>query len=223
MLKVNKGIKKLELGENSIGSVGMAIISEALQVNRYLTDIDLSSIGIDEVGIKILAHGLQFNQSLSKVTLLNSYGMEKMGIVYLANTLNANTTLTTLEFFDHQGKLSDGLFRNNDYRAQRRNRIFKKLIFLAFWTRPAMNGGSAWSNFPTELRTRIISFISFSSQESIGKTPHQIVECFKFIDRNIQTIIDHLQEKKIFQIWDHSVKISVGNTRCFFHLNHQKI
>eukprot|EP01041_Mallomonas_annulata_P003011 gene3011-5900_t len=107
MLRVNIGLRDLNLKYNSIRSEGTQYLASALCVNSGLSSLSLCGnelCGIDEYGdgeydlsgIMALTNTLQVNQHLKTLKLSeNDIGDE--GVRYLGEALKVNTTLTTLD------------------------------------------------------------------------------------------------------------------------------
>jgi NLR family CARD domain-containing protein 3 len=69
-LKINKGLKELNLGDNSIDSEGAAILADALKVNTTLTDLELSDNSIEDEGATSILNALAgWNTTLTTLAL----------------------------------------------------------------------------------------------------------------------------------------------------------
>ena len=76
VLKVNKSLQELNMGQNAIGDDGMSSVADGLQYNKTLTDLKVWQCGLSVKGTvlyKIEFKSLQFSYSCSvfvQITLL---------------------------------------------------------------------------------------------------------------------------------------------------------
>jgi hypothetical protein len=93
---INKECTELWLNRNSITSVGVSIIAEALNRNTTLEKLVLSDNNVGDMGIHFLTNVLSLNNCSLWQLYLGSTGISDVGVEHLANMLKSNSILSHL-------------------------------------------------------------------------------------------------------------------------------
>ena len=96
MLRTNKVLKRLKLGDNKIGPEGARLLGEGLKHNQTLTQLHLGGNNVDVIGIKSIANALINNTTLTSLGLRDN-GVGSDGMKALAETLKSNTQLSDIQ------------------------------------------------------------------------------------------------------------------------------
>ena len=94
-LRVNQGLKKLNLISCELTSLSTKGLAEALTTNEYLEELNISRNALQDDGIEDLAHALRVNRSLKKLSLTYC-GLTSLGAKSLAEALTTKTHLEEL-------------------------------------------------------------------------------------------------------------------------------
>ena len=122
-LRINKGLKSLNISHNDISDAKMQGIVDALYYNKTLQLLDISGNQLSYQITENLAHALNYNRYLCLLALgSNSLGDE--GAMHLASALKLNKTLTSLYLRDNM-ITNKGAVAIAD--ALKENRVLKKL------------------------------------------------------------------------------------------------
>ena len=97
-LKANKHLEELNISNNALRDGGILYVASALKVNRYLKRLELASCGITDGGLRSLAEAIQDNHVLNTLLVHNSHSKVKNSITRkgLVEYLKNNRTLTEL-------------------------------------------------------------------------------------------------------------------------------
>ncbi|KAG2388336.1 hypothetical protein C9374_000500 [Naegleria lovaniensis] len=109
MLRTNKVLKRLKLGDNKIGPEGARIIGEGLKHNQTLSQLHLGGNNVEVVGIKSIANALINNTSLTSLGLRDN-GIGSDGMKALAETLKSNTQLSDIQLKGNNIKATGASF-----------------------------------------------------------------------------------------------------------------
>ncbi|KAF0976899.1 hypothetical protein FDP41_004194 [Naegleria fowleri] len=109
MLRTNKVLKRLKLGDNKIGPEGARIIGEGVKHNQTLTQLHLGGNNVEVVGIKSIANALINNTSLTSLGLRDN-GIGSDGMKALAETLKSNTQLSDIQLKGNNIKATGASF-----------------------------------------------------------------------------------------------------------------
>lgn len=96
MLKTNSTLTTLYLNYNPIGDVGAMGLGEVLTNNGTFTELYLSNCQIGDVGATALGEMLRLNVALTRLDLAHNQ-IGELGATALAKLLQKNTTLTRLD------------------------------------------------------------------------------------------------------------------------------
>ena len=96
ILKINSGLRELNLEDNLIGDNGAACLSEALKVNNSLTKLDLSLNKIGDNGATCLSEALKVNNCLTELNLRYN-GIGEKAKTCLSEALKVNSSNLKIE------------------------------------------------------------------------------------------------------------------------------
>ena len=102
MLRINNGLKYLNISSNSIGDDGISAISDGLHINTALIQLVARACKFHSKGAKSIAKMLQANETL-KYLDISSNSIRDDGIKAVAHSIQANTTLVQLKVFNCEG------------------------------------------------------------------------------------------------------------------------
>ena len=94
-IKVNKTLKKLDIGVNSISDDGAAAISDSLKYNNSLHELDMSCNKITSEGAKKIAEAIKVNTTL-KILRISSNTISDDGVAAISDGLKYNNSLQEL-------------------------------------------------------------------------------------------------------------------------------
>ncbi|KAK3593534.1 hypothetical protein CHS0354_018613 [Potamilus streckersoni] len=178
IIQSNESIHELILRRNDIGD-GAEIIGNALSHNDTIATIDLSWNNIRSKGAIGLCHGLMKNTGLKiLIAAWNGFGCD--GCAALAHCLIHNTTLTTVDLTCNRihppalFELVKGLEKN------------KTLVTLKLGCNP----------ITPPMTSIFLNRLLKSSQSGLKELDLEGVT----VDKEFQTIVDTIQEKRIFLV-----------------------
>ena len=122
-LRINKGLKSLNISHNDISDTKIQGVVDALYYNKTLRSLDISKNQLSYQITKDLAHALNYNSCLCLLALgSNSIGDE--GAIHLASALKLNKTLNSLYLRDNM-ITNQGAVAITD--ALEENKVLRKL------------------------------------------------------------------------------------------------
>ncbi|CAF3375013.1 unnamed protein product [Rotaria socialis] len=98
-----KECTRLDIGYNSITSVGASIVADALKQNTTLEELNFHNNCVSDLGVHSLAKVLSSNTSIVKSLELGSNGITDKGAEHLAEMLKTNRSITWLALAGDRG------------------------------------------------------------------------------------------------------------------------
>lgn len=94
-LRINQGLKKLNLTAYKLTSLNAKYLAKALRSNKHLEELNISGNKLHDGGIQSMASALEVNRHLKRLELA-SCGITNTGLRYLVTAIHRNHILNAL-------------------------------------------------------------------------------------------------------------------------------
>ena len=101
VLKVNCSIKNIRFGFNRADYRGIKKIAEALKINKGITSVDLSNSWAEDKGVETIAKALKINKSITNIRLADTM-MDYEGMAFIAEALKVNKSINSIDLSDNK-------------------------------------------------------------------------------------------------------------------------